>query len=93
VPWQPAKNALIRAISEWDIAGHTHAVAEFDCPWSAAIDRALSGRHGKESIPHNPHLTLDKNALHGAAGKYQQRVGRLIELDRHGVPPTQVAAP
>jgi N-acetyl-beta-hexosaminidase len=32
VPWQPAKNAHIRVISERDIAGHTHAVAEFDCP-------------------------------------------------------------
>jgi hypothetical protein len=93
VPWQPAKSAVIRAISAWEIAGRTYLVAELDCPWSADINRALSGLHGQESIPHNPHLTLEKNSLHGAASKYQQLVGMRIEFDRHGVPPSQVAAP
>jgi hypothetical protein len=63
-------------------------VAVLDCPWSAEINRTLSALHGQGSLPHNPHLTLEKNALHGAAEKYQQLVGMLVEFDRHGVPPS-----
>ena len=82
-PWVGEQKAFITDIDCWDTPNGLYIIANLEAPWSHDINAFYQQQGFVDAHPHNPHLTLVKQATSPDLVPYRHLIGRVIVFNDH----------